>query len=399
MSPFPEGLDPALRFAVLACRYLVGAADLMENPIDGVYVDALLQTAILMNILWRLGRGHEGEEANETGKEKQKENEKEREEKKEKEEEGVCYSIRFPSNENLPDMKTVTIATWFQAVFSSLYSLGTCLMKWMGEEENYQLLGKTTTVEGMTTPNPRRVFNGSLFALLVQLGEESLEQEGTPVYARLLSLFQDDILAITAIATTSTTPTHTVPFTPILSETIKQGFTETYLLAKAVVYRGFKPNALRPLEADTTTATTSTTPTTPLPLATLMPTLSQQPQQPTPPTPSGVSDVLPIMAYRSQIIEHVKTNPVTVIQGETGCGKSSRVPQMLIEVPLRPATHKLSPVLRLATLHHTTLYHTTPHHTTSHHSASHHITPPQSEAHHENCFLVDKNVNYFKYFN
>lgn len=40
---------------------------------------------------------------------------------------------------------------------------------------------------------------------------------------------------------------------------------------------------------------------------------------------------LPIDAHREKILKHVRNNRVTVIHGETGSGKSSRLPVMLIE--------------------------------------------------------------------
>lgn len=40
---------------------------------------------------------------------------------------------------------------------------------------------------------------------------------------------------------------------------------------------------------------------------------------------------LPIDAHREEILEHVRNNRVTVIHGETGSGKSSRLPVMLVE--------------------------------------------------------------------
>jgi hypothetical protein len=48
------------------------------------------------------------------------------------------------------------------------------------------------------------------------------------------------------------------------------------------------------------------------------------------PEPEG-GDVLPIDAHRDEILAHIAKHRVTVIQGETGCGKSSRLPQMLLE--------------------------------------------------------------------
>ena len=41
--------------------------------------------------------------------------------------------------------------------------------------------------------------------------------------------------------------------------------------------------------------------------------------------------VLPIDAHRETICEHIRKHSITIIHGETGCGKSSRIPQMLAE--------------------------------------------------------------------
>jgi hypothetical protein len=40
---------------------------------------------------------------------------------------------------------------------------------------------------------------------------------------------------------------------------------------------------------------------------------------------------LPIDAHRDRICEHVREHQITIIHGETGCGKSSRIPQFLFE--------------------------------------------------------------------
>ncbi|CEP01768.1 RNA helicase [Plasmodiophora brassicae] len=53
-------------------------------------------------------------------------------------------------------------------------------------------------------------------------------------------------------------------------------------------------------------------------------------------TPShGHDDVLPIDAHRDRIIDHIDRHRVTVIQGETGCGKSSRIPSMILDAEVR----------------------------------------------------------------
>jgi len=55
------------------------------------------------------------------------------------------------------------------------------------------------------------------------------------------------------------------------------------------------------------------------------------------PSVSSVSEdahkELPIDKYRDKILASIKDNRVTIIQGDTGCGKSSRVPVMILESP------------------------------------------------------------------
>jgi len=47
--------------------------------------------------------------------------------------------------------------------------------------------------------------------------------------------------------------------------------------------------------------------------------------------PAPAVDVLPIDAHREEILAHIGRDRVTIIHGETGCGKSSRLPLMLLE--------------------------------------------------------------------
>ena len=40
---------------------------------------------------------------------------------------------------------------------------------------------------------------------------------------------------------------------------------------------------------------------------------------------------LPVYKYRQIILETIKTNQITIIAGDTGCGKSTQIPRYLIE--------------------------------------------------------------------
>ncbi|CAE8620502.1 unnamed protein product, partial [Polarella glacialis] len=57
----------------------------------------------------------------------------------------------------------------------------------------------------------------------------------------------------------------------------------------------------------------------------------QTPSAPSAPTGQMLDLDLPIDEFREQILRHVRENRVTHIQGETGCGKSTRLPQFILE--------------------------------------------------------------------
>lgn len=40
---------------------------------------------------------------------------------------------------------------------------------------------------------------------------------------------------------------------------------------------------------------------------------------------------LPILEHKKDIIDHIRAHNVTVIQGNTGCGKSTQVPQFILD--------------------------------------------------------------------
>jgi HrpA-like RNA helicase len=43
------------------------------------------------------------------------------------------------------------------------------------------------------------------------------------------------------------------------------------------------------------------------------------------------SHILPVDAHRDTVLKTVERNTVTIIHGETGCGKSSKIPLFLLE--------------------------------------------------------------------
>ncbi|PIA44388.1 hypothetical protein AQUCO_01700172v1 [Aquilegia coerulea] len=63
---------------------------------------------------------------------------------------------------------------------------------------------------------------------------------------------------------------------------------------------------------------------------------SSLPSDATDSTPSPDFSSLPVMALRSKIVEKILDNRVTLIIGETGCGKSSQVPQFLLDEGMEP---------------------------------------------------------------
>ncbi|XP_042518041.1 DExH-box ATP-dependent RNA helicase DExH8 [Macadamia integrifolia] len=52
--------------------------------------------------------------------------------------------------------------------------------------------------------------------------------------------------------------------------------------------------------------------------------------------PSSPFSALPVMALRDKIVEKILENRVTLIVGDTGCGKSSQVPQFLLDEGIQP---------------------------------------------------------------
>ena len=52
--------------------------------------------------------------------------------------------------------------------------------------------------------------------------------------------------------------------------------------------------------------------------------------------PSGSESRLPIHAYREQILHELRSSPVIIVLGDTGCGKTTQLPQILAEEGFGP---------------------------------------------------------------
>jgi ATP-dependent RNA helicase DHX36 len=59
--------------------------------------------------------------------------------------------------------------------------------------------------------------------------------------------------------------------------------------------------------------------------------LNQRPSQPPKNRSKPTVATLPVHSYRAQILEYVERNQVVVISGDTGCGKSTQIPQFLLD--------------------------------------------------------------------
>ncbi|GAU43768.1 hypothetical protein TSUD_36620, partial [Trifolium subterraneum] len=63
---------------------------------------------------------------------------------------------------------------------------------------------------------------------------------------------------------------------------------------------------------------------------------SSPPPSPTPSLLQSNFSHLPVMSMRKKIVDKIQQNRVTLIIGETGCGKSSQIPQFLLEENMTP---------------------------------------------------------------
>lgn len=79
-----------------------------------------------------------------------------------------------------------------------------------------------------------------------------------------------------------------------------------------------------------------------------------------PVTPAPQQAALPVDEHRDKILQHVRAHPVTIINGMTGCGKSTRIPVMILEDSRHHRHHK--------------------HHHHHHHSSSSAVAPSNGSA-------------------
>jgi len=51
------------------------------------------------------------------------------------------------------------------------------------------------------------------------------------------------------------------------------------------------------------------------------------------------------VAYKQQIVETVRANPVTMIQGTTGSGKTTQVPQFILDEHAKVVLVNINPLI------------------------------------------------------
>ncbi|RHY29798.1 hypothetical protein DYB32_004842 [Aphanomyces invadans] len=81
--------------------------------------------------------------------------------------------------------------------------------------------------------------------------------------------------------------------------------------------------------------------------------VSQTPTENVAPAPKDLKQLifsLPVFKHKEEILDHVATNPLVVIQGETGCGKSTSVPQFLLDANAETANIYVTQPRRVAAL-------------------------------------------------
>ncbi|RHY78331.1 hypothetical protein DYB34_009969 [Aphanomyces astaci] len=80
---------------------------------------------------------------------------------------------------------------------------------------------------------------------------------------------------------------------------------------------------------------------------------SVESKQPPPPRVTDLRQLiftLPVYKHKAEILHHVATNPLVVIQGETGCGKSTSVPQFLLDEAIDTANIYVTQPRRVAAI-------------------------------------------------
>ena len=153
---------------------------------------------------------------------------------------------------------------------------------------------------------PRHMFDGALFHRILMLQRaEALEPVGQSRVEPTIAVTAQPAIdggktAVIARNLVNTDPPTSASDAPMLS------------LAEAMrmLTVDSKNNAEPPAVAEDTTLPTDTTTT--------------------PPT-APVHDILPIDAFREEILSRIHRDRVTIIHGETGCGKSSCLPRFLLE--------------------------------------------------------------------
>lgn len=171
---------------------------------------------------------------------------------------------------------------------------------------------------------PRHMFNGALFHRILMLQRaaalEPTDNRSVLSTTITATTAQNTINVNTDIADVTTATTST-------SISTSTSTNDSSVLSLAEAMRMLTMNNINTNNNTTASSTTTSSSTSSTP-----PNVTEDSTCATPAVPAEpVHDILPIDAFREEILTRIHRDRVTIIHGETGCGKSSCLPRFLLE--------------------------------------------------------------------
>ncbi len=282
---FPFSVEPCYRSLVLACRSLIGSYKFYHYPICKKHIDAAILSAILLSALNAIPQASNAL---------------------------LGSNVIIRTCGVLPHIKTVTFASHYQAILDKLNNLSRLLG--FGDCKD-QVLPELP---------PNTLFHGPMFYLLlrtIESFEHRKQLTALPSVAdyveMVTALIEQKEIVITYLSPNQSTSWDS------LKHLVAHHLRQSLESIKQAVYEIFCDTPTMPLALPTTAF-----PPPPVPQALPFPAFSP----PGSATALAVPLALPVDMHEGAIIKQVRSQQVTVIQGDTGCGKSSRVPRMILKI-------------------------------------------------------------------